>query len=86
MFISVDKICLATVCTCYLLLFCLLCILEMQEMRELLLYLILAYRTRSLLSRVLWVLLKVPKAHETFENNVGLHKCFKTELSFVHKI
>ena len=46
--------------------FCLLCILEMQEiMRERLLYLILAYRTRSLLCRVLWVLLKVPKAHET---------------------
>ena len=41
--------CLATIYTCDLILFCLSCILELEEIRERLLYLILAYSTKSLL-------------------------------------
>ena len=47
--------------------FCSSCNLEIEEMKEWFLYLILAYRMKSLPSRVLWVLLKVPKEHETKE-------------------
>lgn len=39
--------------------------LEIEKIREWFHYLTLAYRTRSLISHVLWVLLKVPKAYAT---------------------